>query len=185
MQTFLPYADFEQTARVLDNQRLNKQALEGWQILMTNLALDPEGNHREPKGWRNHPAVKMWRGYEGALLDYIGAMVSEWHARGYNSTIFDKAERTYEQALKLNLVRDEQPTPRPLWMLDQHLLDGITSSHRTALLCKKYEWYKQFGWNEDMGIAPVSYEYIWTDGMGTDNAVSDTALIAKPQHQTA
>jgi hypothetical protein len=166
MQTFLPHADFVQTAQVLDNQRLNKQALEGWQILMTNLALDPEGNHRAPKGWRNHPAVKMWRGHESALLNYIGAMVDEWHKRGYRSTIFDKAERTYEQALRLNLVRDEQPASLPLWMHDQHLLEGITSSHRTALLCKNYAWYKQFGWAEDMGIAPESYDYIWVEASG-------------------
>ena len=161
MQTFMPYADFEQTARVLDNKRLNKQALEGWQILMTNLALDPEGNHREPKGWRNHPAVKMWRGHEQVLLNYIGAMVVEWKARGYRSTIFDKAERTYDQALRLGLVRDEQPAELPSWMLDQHLLEDITSSHRTALLSKEYAWYSRFGWDEDMGVAPASYEYTW------------------------
>ncbi len=160
MQTFMPYADFEQTARVLDNKRLNKQALEGWQIMMTNLGLDPEGNHREPKGWRNHPAVKMWQGHEQALLHYIGAMVVEWKSRGYNSTIFDKAERTYERAVSLGLVDDEQPAPLPAWLTDEPLLDRITSSHRTALLCKDYGWYHQFAWAEDSG-EPSTYDYVW------------------------
>ena len=41
MQTFLPVPSFTETAQVLDKQRLNKQALEAWQIMMTNLKLDP------------------------------------------------------------------------------------------------------------------------------------------------
>lgn len=129
--------------------------------MMTNLALDPEGNFRQPKGWRNHPAVKMWQGHEDALLSYIGAMVYEWKSRGYKSTIYDKAEQTYERALKLNLVRDEQPLTMPSWMYNGDLLENITSSHRLALLCKNYEWYSQYGWAEDTGTAPTSYEYTW------------------------
>ena len=100
------------------------------------------------------------------MLDYIGAMVIEWKSRGYKSTIYDKAERTYEQALTLNLVRDEQPTPLPSWMDKGDLLESITSSHRQALLCKNYAWYSQFGWVEDTGVAPTSYEYIWVENFG-------------------
>jgi hypothetical protein len=33
MQTFLPYKDFDLSAKALDNKRLNKQILEGYQIL--------------------------------------------------------------------------------------------------------------------------------------------------------
>lgn len=163
MQTFLPSADFEQVAQSLDNQRLNKQALEGWQIMMTNLQLDPAGNQRTPKGWYNHPAVKMWRGYESALLEYIGAMVFEWKRRGYKSTIFDKATATYERALTLNLVRDERHTTMPIWMSDKSLYDGLMASHRIALLNKNYEWYSQFNWVEDTGTKPASYEYVWAN----------------------
>jgi hypothetical protein len=35
MQTFMPYSDFEKTARCLDNKRLGKQRVEAWQILNT------------------------------------------------------------------------------------------------------------------------------------------------------
>ena len=35
MQIFLPYADIEQSARVLDTQRLMKQRVESYQILNT------------------------------------------------------------------------------------------------------------------------------------------------------
>lgn len=72
MQSFLvSTGSFDETAQVLDNKRLNKQTLEAWQCLMTMTELDPQGNHRTPKGWSNHPVVKMWRGYETALLSYI------------------------------------------------------------------------------------------------------------------
>ncbi|HEY4386986.1 MAG TPA: pyrimidine dimer DNA glycosylase/endonuclease V, partial [Ktedonobacteraceae bacterium] len=33
MQTFLPCADFAESARILDNRRLSKQRVEGQQIL--------------------------------------------------------------------------------------------------------------------------------------------------------
>ena len=158
MQTFMPSDNFVLTAEVLDNQRLNKQALEGWQIMMTNLGLDPEGNRRAPKGWFNHPAVRMWRGSESALLEYIGAMVDEWKRRGYRSTIYEKALRTHERGIELGLVRT---TERPAWMEDKALLERLMSSHRTALLCKNYAWYSQFGWSEDSGVEPNSYEYVW------------------------
>lgn len=130
--------------------------------MMTNLALDPQGDFRQPKGWRNHPAVIMWRGHESALLNYIGSMVSEWKRRGYKSTIYDKAERTFDTALMLDLVTDEQPAPLPTWMGNKTLFEDIMSSHRVALLAKDYKWYRQFGWKEDSGVAPTHYDYIWT-----------------------
>jgi hypothetical protein len=159
MQTFLPYAttDFLKIAESLDNKRLNKQALEGWQILLTLTSLDPEGNNRTPKGWVNHPAVKMWRGSEAMLYTYILAMTYEWVSRGYKTTIGDKATSTLEVAEERGRVGRRQP----VWMLSQDKYDAIASSHRKALLCKDYEWYSQFGWDEDEGVAPTSYEYIW------------------------
>ena len=162
MQTFLPYAttDFADVAKVLDNQRLNKQALEGWQIMMTLLELDPAGNHRTPKGWVNHPAVKMWRGYESALLNYIVEMVIEWKHRGYKSTIADKAMATYDRAVDLGLVWDNGSADLPHWM-HEPIYDALASSHRTALLVKNYEWYSQFGWDEGLDVRPTEYDYIW------------------------
>lgn len=160
MQTFVPLtSSFEDIAKVLDNKRLNKQALEGWQILMNLLQLDPQGNHRISKGWSNHPAVKMWRGHEVTLYMYIEAMVNEWKRRGFKSTIGDKAKATMMQAIKLGLV-DDLPT-NPNWIRDMQTFNQIASSHRLALLNKDYEWYSQFGWREDPGQRPETYEYIW------------------------
>lgn len=157
MQTFLPSADYVETAYVLDNKRLNKQALEAWQLMLVNLKLDPEGNFREPRGWVNHPAALMWRGHEGALLEYIEAMTQEWLSRGYKTTIFDKARKTLDSALRLNLSFS---VDKPRWMKTLSVLD-VTSSHRLALLAKNYEHYRQFGWPEDSGTAPKTYEYVW------------------------
>jgi hypothetical protein len=160
MQTFVPVVtSFEDIAKVLDRQRLNKQALEGWQILMTLLELDPQGNHRIPKGWVNHPAVKMWRGHEVALYNYIQAMVDEWKKRGYKSTIGDKAKATMLRALELDIIDGSATNPE--WLSDISMFKDIAASHRLALLNKDYEWYSQFQWPEDRGFRPETYDYIW------------------------
>ena len=82
MQTFLPYADFAQTASVLDDKRLGKQRVETLQI-MTALVTH--------QGWVNHPATKMWLGYEYSLLEYQYAICFEWHVvRGHKDTCLRK-----------------------------------------------------------------------------------------------
>lgn len=159
MQTFITSytGDWVYTAQTLDNQRLNKQALEGWQILMTLLELDPHGNHRPARGWANHPATRQWAGYELALYGYIQTMVKEWHNRGYKSTIGDKATQTIEVAYRTNRLADfEEP-----WWRTSDYMPAIASTHRQALLWKNYEHYSQFRWAEDSGSRPDTYEYIW------------------------
>jgi len=54
MQTFLPQISFKESAECLDNRRLGKQRVEAMQIMKALLL--PE------YGWKNHPAVKMWKG---------------------------------------------------------------------------------------------------------------------------
>ena len=160
MQTFLPIntVDYSEVAKVLDNKRLNKQASEAWQILMVLTKLDPQGNHREPKGWVNHPAVKMWRGHEYNLGAYALAMVEEWKERNFSSTIDEKVKATLKAALSKQVVTSLSVN-YPSWMS----LDGdrVASTHRKALLVKDYDWYSQFGWEEDPGYKPIEYEYYW------------------------
>lgn len=161
MQTFIPIAtdNYQSIAKTLDNKRLNKQALEGWQILMTLLELDPQGNHRTPKGWVNHPAVKMWRGHESALYAYVLNMVEEWKSRGFKSTIGTKAMQTMQVAYE-NALTDVEPIV-PKWMSNKNQLEAVASTHRQALLVKDYAWYSQFNWPEDSGVEPTEYEYLW------------------------
>lgn len=75
MQTFLPYESFSESAKCLDWRRLGKQRVEAMQILNTISGVS--------RGWVNHPAVKMWRGYEEALQMYFNAISMEWVKRGY------------------------------------------------------------------------------------------------------
>lgn len=167
MQTFITSyeGDWVYTAQTLDNLRLNKQALEGWQILMTLLELDPSGEYRPARGWVNHPATKMWRGYELALYGYITTMVTEWHKRGYQSTIADKATRTIEVGYSQGLVTNYE---EPWWRLNKDVLKAVATTHRQALLWKNYPHYKQFRWSEDSGQQPDTYEYFWVGNIDTE-----------------
>ena len=78
MQTFLPYADFERSARILDLKRLGKQRVECIQVL--------RGLIRSDYGWRNHPAVLMWKGFEEALGRYAFTMCEVWTEKGFADT---------------------------------------------------------------------------------------------------
>ncbi len=78
MQTFLPHPNFERSARALDVKRLGKQRVECIQVI--------RGLTREGYGWRNHPAVTMWRGYEEALGRYAITVCEVWSERGFGDT---------------------------------------------------------------------------------------------------
>lgn len=128
MQTFLPYSDFRMCAHVLDRPRLGKQRIEAKQIAKTLSA-------KEPKGWRNHPAVKMWSPYRNHLLHYGLAICYEWRDRGYK----DKQLFWFMKELDYRINPDHMR-----WPGDQQ----IHSTHRAALLYKNPEHYIQFGWSE-------------------------------------
>lgn len=168
MQSFLTSPEsFQETAKVLDNKRLHKQTLEAWQCLLTITRLDPDGNNREPKGWSSHPVVKMWRGYEKVFVAYMAATYFEWRSRGYKSTMLPKIMSTYDTAVSLGRISDEFILPP--WMVDREYFAALCSTHRTALLCKNYDWYRQFDWPEDTGVAPATYEYLWPHADGYVN----------------
>jgi hypothetical protein len=133
VQTFVPTADHVEIAHVLDNRRLFKQSVETKQIY---LALTTPGY-----GWQNHPAVKMWRGYEDFLLTYGLAMVTEHLRRGFNSPVLFP----WYLATRTVAVGD-----RPWWWGD----DRIHSSHRAALHRKDPDHYAQWA-NE------TATEYWW------------------------
>ena len=136
MQTFLPYQGCQLTALVLDYRRLGKQRVEAWQIYQTLI-----GNS---KGWRNHPAVLMWKGYEEALLFYGWTMSREWVRRGYNGKIM--LER-FESILPMhnNLIW-------PLWYGN----DDFHDSHKSNLLRKNPEHYIKY-WPD----VPDNLPYVW------------------------
>lgn len=100
-------------------------------------------------GWRNHPAVRMWRDHTNALKFYHDVMVREWVRRGYVST------------MELRLPPPTDPDLRPAWIgsiiMPPWLGRGdVHASHRAALLLKDPQHYGQFGWTEVPANA-----YVW------------------------
>jgi hypothetical protein len=134
MQTFLPYSDFQKSLEVLDYRRLGKQRVEAKQIL--NVLLD----RTQTKGWRNHPIVRMWNGYEPALQLYHNLCIEEWIRQGYNNNML------------LEKITDKIVYPH--WFGN----DKFHSSHRGNLLRKDYNYYSQFNWTENSELP-----YVWLD----------------------
>lgn len=141
MQTFLPFPSFQDSAHVLDRQRLGKQRVEAKQILNTLLG--------RSTGWQNHPAVKMWRGFEPCLCVYGGIVSLEWQERGYKDQQYLWFREQYAE------ISDGSLAPEPPWLGDE----AFHSSHRAALLAKAPEWYEQFNWDEEAKI-----DYFWPRG---------------------
>jgi hypothetical protein len=135
VQTFLPYSDVEMSAKVLDDRRLGKQRVEAYQVVRTLVGLT--------QGWRNHPAVRMWRGHLPALIDYGLVVCREWTRRGNADTVHDKL---------LEHRTEEDPALLPPWF--GHPL--LHASHRSNLLRKDPEYYGRFGWTE-----PPDLPYFW------------------------
>lgn len=129
MQTFLPYADFMQCAKVLDHNRLGKQRAECIQIY-TAISYPHYG-------WQTHPAVKMWRGYEKALLEYATCICYEWK--------YNRAKRDFVYyEVQAKQAKLNGPIVYPPWLGNERL----HSSHRAALLHKSLLHYQQYDWKE-------------------------------------
>jgi hypothetical protein len=129
MQTFLPYPCFRRSMECLDNQRLGKQRVEAMQIL--------NALQGRTKGWVNHPATLMWRGYEPALRMYLRQSIVCWTARGFRNAME---------------IPEQEPIQYPRWFGDP----DFHASHRSNLLRKKPSWYSQFKW-----VEPYDLEYVW------------------------
>lgn len=128
--TFVVSSNLQECAKALDYRRLGKQRVEAYQILRTLRG--------HSHGWKNHPAVKMWRGYEDALALYMNAMIEEWVSRGYKNT------------MKLEEICF---VPKfPWWFSWKPLHD----SHKAALNRKMPEWY-----HFDVSDVFMSHGYIW------------------------
>ena len=133
MQTFLPQKDFATSAYMLDNKRLNKQILEGYQILNVLSGKSKTG------GWRNHPAVLMWRGYERGLWNYIQAMIAEAKLRGI---------KTENNEANLNNLKDQcwedWGNEAPAFWHDENKLIRVVTTHRANLFKKDPTYYVHF-----------------------------------------
>lgn len=157
MQTFLPLFNPRESAKVLDRQRLGKQRVEAMQILK---ALNKVALTETQVGWINHPATKMWQGYQTGLVYYAICMVEEWKRRGFLDTVdsflaanyvldYHYARAAYNRADSVDSLQVEGILPT--W-----IGGPIHATHRAALLAKDPVHYGQFGWKEEPQI-----NYFW------------------------
>ena len=134
MQTFLPYSDFKLSARCLDKKRCFCQLKEAKQILCQLRASNLPKQWQESKDYlnqryKNHPAVKMWVGYEELLKYYYNIFLEcclEKHR--INTTM-----------IKLNVKEDDFPNlvKSPFWLHKEQ----FHRSHRSRLIAKDKNFY--------------------------------------------
>lgn len=135
MQTFLPSADYEYTAHILDSKRLNKQILEGYQILKILSGASESG------AWRNHPAVLMWTNAEHELKSYIDQMVYEANFRGIKTDKNVSNLKELEHMYSANWGNET-----PVWQKEEHVY-RVTNSHKANLYRKDPFYYAEFRLN--------------------------------------
>lgn len=133
MNTFIPYKNFNESARVLDDKRLGKQRVEVLQIL--------NAIHYHT-GWRHHPIVKMWAPYVNALVEYGVAICDEWISRGFDDTCKEKI---------LSFKNGEVIYPK--WWGGE-----IHRTHQSNLLRKNKNYYNKY-----FNDIPDDLPYIWYD----------------------
>jgi hypothetical protein len=146
MQTFVPFDNFIESSKSLDNRRLNKQLLEGRQIYKIIYTDQRSG------AWANHPAVKMWRGCDTALFNYLVAIKNECVYRGIKT---DKNWSAITEMHDNNLNRSDG-IHMPLWWGDKR----VHQSHRNNLYRKDPEYYVEF-MHDDFVSCCDKCNYFW------------------------
>ena len=164
MQTFLPWPDFAASAVALDTRRLGKQRVEGLQIVRALTW--------PVYGWKHHPAVLMWRGFEEALGSYCVEICAEWTRRGHRDTCEVKIMADLAAANVHVPARTQRQLARagqlPSWLGD----DDLHRSHRSALLRKDSEWYRR-----QFGDVPPDLPYVWPIRRATDVGPGQSAPL--------
>ena len=149
MQTFLPHADFEQSARSLDLKRLGKQRVECIQVV--------RGLTVPGYGWRHHPAVKMWRGYEEALGRYSITCCEVWTELGFADTCAATIMTDLGSA-GVTAVRTQEELAAaaalPPWLGDE----AFHRSHQSSLVRKDPGFYRA----RFPGV-PDDLPYVWPE----------------------
>ncbi len=150
MQTFLPVADFEEGARLLDSPRLGKQRVETLQILRALELPD--------YGWATHPAVRMWRGRTPALVAYGLAMVRVWRERGFADSTETQIGEFAPEVVGRTQADLAAAGLLPSWVGNE----ALHRSHRSNLLAKDPEFYRP-RLTELFGPEPDDLPYVWPE----------------------
>ncbi|MCX5384160.1 MSMEG_6728 family protein [Streptomyces sp. NBC_00083] len=151
MQTFLPRPGFADSAEVLDRRRLGKQRVEALQVF--------RGLTVPGYGWRRHPAVRMWSGYEEALVCYGLVICGAWTAQGRADTCAGTLREDYRRwrgTSGTGAVRAQEELARagelPPWLGSPE----FHRSHQSALVRKEPEFYRPL-----FPEVPDDLPYVW------------------------
>lgn len=150
MQTFLTDTSFKTNAQHLDSKRLNKQRVECKQIYAacTGIREFADGTTLPAIGWRNHPAVRMWKGHESMLCMYALYICGECDRRGI-------ADHAGMRSFFMDRMF-RHPFVVPFWWADAELKTRIITTHRSNLLRKDTTHYGSLF----PDLSP-SLEYYW------------------------
>lgn len=147
MQTFLPYFDFERSARALDVKRLGKQRVETIQVVR---ALTVPGY-----GWAHHPVALMWKGFEEALGRYGLTCCAVWTELGFGDTCAATIAEDL-RAAGIDRLRSQEELAYaralPSWLGDE----AFHHSHRSNLVQKDPGYYRPL-----FPDASVDLPYLW------------------------
>jgi hypothetical protein len=157
VQTFLPVADFEESARLLDTARLGKQRVETLQVLRALELPD--------YGWANHPVVTMWRGRTPALVAYGLAVVRVWRERGFADTTQEPIAEFAPHVVGVPQAELAAAGRLPSWLGNE----AFHRAHRSSLLAKQPEFYRPL-FTERFGPEPDDLPYVWP---GSDDVPPD------------
>ena len=152
----------EYICETLDKKRLNKQKVEANQILKASLGLT--------KGWINHPAVLMWKGYPNALKYYFNEITKACINRGFknNMPLYDFSQQQINN-VEYQTIQDYLENGIPIQASSNKIIfpwwfqwEPLIYSHQASLLRKFPEYYNSiFKDNFDNLEKYLQIGYLW------------------------
>jgi hypothetical protein len=145
MITWLPDQNLVKSTNFLDHGHITNQAYEAATILH---AIAGPGHHT---GWSNLKGAAMWKGHDDGLALYLSLVIRQCRAQGI--AVPQNPPYDFEKDYAPNLG-NHWLAPRlcavadivwPEWLGEEK----VHSSHRSNLLRKKPDFYRQFGWTDD------------------------------------
>lgn len=108
------------------------------------------------KGWTNHPACRMWRGWEHSLVAYGMIVCQEWTGRGFRDSCLLKIAGFLGAGSPFVLRSNGIWCPcdraaHPPWYREEFIL-----AHRSNLIRKMPDFY-QPKWPD----VPANLPYVW------------------------
>jgi len=177
MQNFQLSTNFKTTAKQLDRARCGKQRLETADALAMLLGQPAWMSYKQfmyiSKKYKNHPAWRMWIGYEPALIEYGLTICQEWIDRECQDTFYDKI-LVFNDMLKQPYSVDNPPWLTEefcsnhravmLGKIEEKIQKAIGNDKKLEQAYKTYDWYSQFGWAEQPSERVNGrWPYLWPE----------------------